>query len=226
MSGSIRRPLASIDMTRIARAVAFPGIDPRGWVSLAIVTAVAMDADHGPFVDVVLHPSEYTGTARVGAEAAFGGGGQWWPIHPDDEVLVTAPDGDPAHGLVVTRRLWSAADLPPQLAVTNPDDVLLQAPDGRNLRLVVTGGFATFVAPDVRLGTEGAEHPLAFGEALVQTMAYGVDQAQIACVGPLAPLKVPLLSLVKALGFAPGSVPKPSGYDTGVELLSDICKTS
>lgn len=217
---SIRRAGATMDMGRLGRAVGFPGIDPRGWVSLAIVTATAIDPVDGPLVDIILMPSQVAATARVGAEAAFGGGGQWWPIHPNDEVLVSAPEGDPAAGLVVTRRLWSAADPPPSLVVANPDDVLLQAPDKRNMRVVTTNGHTTLASPDLRLGGEDASHPVPLGDTLVQTIAHGIDQAQLICIGPLSPLKVPLAALVTALGFTPGSVTQPSG-----DILSSITKT-
>lgn len=169
----IRRQGSSVDVRRLGAAVSFPGIDPRSWVSLAVVTAVNLDAKSGPMIDATLLPSLTPITARVGAEGAVGGCGVWWPITVDDEVLVGVPEGESAHGPVVLRRLWSQADPPPALAVANPLDVLIQAPKGRTLRVVCSGGGevllqtdgkATVDSPDVRLGGEAASHALIFGD--------------------------------------------------------------
>ena len=136
------------DMARIAQAVSRPGIDPRIWSSLAIVTAVAVDPDHGPLVDVELMPTGVLGTARVGAEYAGNGFGLYAPIEVDDEVIVEAPGGEPGEGWIVVRRLWSAADPPPQEAIDNPNDVALVTQGGRTLRLHLSGGGDLDVAVD------------------------------------------------------------------------------
>jgi hypothetical protein len=147
----------TMDTGRLGAAIGYPGIDPRSWVSLAVVEAVNVSADHGQLVDVQLLPSGAHQTARVGAEYARGGAGFYVPIDVDDEVLVEAPDGHPGHGLVVVRRLWSPADPLPAEAVANPADVLLRVLDGLSLRLVVSGaGKMVAASPDLRLGEESA----------------------------------------------------------------------
>jgi hypothetical protein len=127
-------------MGRIANAVSKPGIDPRVWVSYGVVTAFNVDPDHGVFADVTLHPSEEKVTARVCPLAAGGGWGIYAPLRVDDEVIVANPNGDGGDGPVVFARPWSPADLPPQEAVDNPDDMLIRVEDGRVLRVVTSGG--------------------------------------------------------------------------------------
>lgn len=80
------------------------------------------------------------------------------------------------------------------------------------------------VLPDgkVLLG-EGATQAVPLGDNLVHALAYGLDQTQIASVGPLAPLKVPLSNLVTALGYTPGSVSIPVGTPA---VLSSSVKTA
>lgn len=152
---SVRR---SPDLGRIGKAVARPGIDPTQWVSLAVVTAVNIDPDHGPLVDVDFLPGPGSGTARCGAAYAGDGFGLYAPLEVGDEVCVVAPDGDPAAGLVVVARLWSGGDPPPADAAVHPDDVLLLAKPGATVRVVVAGSGDVVVDPrgsgKVKLGAE------------------------------------------------------------------------
>lgn len=127
------------DPVRIARAVAAPGIDPRPWQSYAVVDAVGIDSE-GVFVDLTLLPSEHPATARVGADYAGPGYGSFMPIGVDDEVLVAAPDGDPQHGMVVVRRMFSASDNLPQAAIDNPNDLVLVVKPKQSYRIVVSDG--------------------------------------------------------------------------------------
>jgi phage baseplate assembly protein gpV len=124
----------------MGRALARPGMDPRSWCSLAIVQSVVVDEAEGVFCDVLLMPSKRRETARLGAAYAGSGWGLYAPPMVDDEVLVSAPSGDPALGLVITSRLWSPADVPPADAATHPEDVLLTVRPGKTVRLVVSGG--------------------------------------------------------------------------------------
>lgn len=141
---SIQRPGRSLDTQRLGQAVGYAGIDPRTWVSLAIVGAVNV-AEDGPLADVQLIPSGLLATVRVGAPYAGSAWGFWGPLYADDEVLVAIPDGQPAHGGVIIARLWCAADVPPALAVLNPNDALLQAQPDKNLRLVAGGSGSVII---------------------------------------------------------------------------------
>lgn len=136
----MRRASSQIDFASLGRAMARPGMDPRAWCSLAIVQSVVVDEAEGVFCDVLLMPSKRRETARLGAAYAGSGWGLYAPPMVDDEVLVSAPSGDPALGLVITSRLWSPADVPPADAATHPEDVLLTVRPDKSLRLVVSGG--------------------------------------------------------------------------------------
>lgn len=131
-----RSPGLLLDTRRLGAAVAFPGIDPRHWISLAIVTAMEIDPVEGPFVSCTLLPTQQQVTARVGSGYAGGGFGDWCPIRVDDEVLIEAPDGEAMGGYIVTARLWSPADPPPALMASNPGDRLIQAMPGTTMRVV------------------------------------------------------------------------------------------
>lgn len=165
----------TMDVGRLAQAVSRPGIDPRIWSSLAIVTAVNVDPEHGPLVDVQMIPTNSLGTARVGAEYAGNGFGVYAPIVVDDEVVVEAPSGDPAEGLVVMRRLWSAADPPPVEAVDYPEDLLIHVQDGKTIRIVVSGGGKVLV------GGPDADQQMMLGNvwasAMIELLTTGVLHA-------------------------------------------------
>ena len=147
------------DVNRLAMALKRPGIDPRTWECLAYVTKFSID-EEGPLVDVLLMPDRAPETARVGTEYAGPGFGLYLPIEVDTEVVVGFPCGDPDEGLVVLRRLWSKSDPPPQLAQDHPDDVLLIAKDGVNIRIVTQGtGSVNIISDNVNIGGEDLTPP-------------------------------------------------------------------
>ncbi len=129
------RATGSIDPNRLAAAMSRPGIDPRVNLCLAIVKKFNVRKGRGVFVDVELHPSQDEETVRMGATYAGNGFGLYAPLHIDDEVLVGFPDGEPDAGGVILARLWSTADPPPQGAVDNIADVLLQIEPGQAVRI-------------------------------------------------------------------------------------------
>jgi hypothetical protein len=158
------------DVTRIGKATAQPGNDPRTWVSFATVDAVGVDAE-GVFVDVTLQPSGEKVTARLGTMYAGPGFGFHIPIGVDDEVVVGEPSGDPLHGAVVLARLHSASDELPQAARDNADDLVLVVKDGRALRIGVSGGGKAYLgavdADDaVQLKSDGDDFMVALAAAI------------------------------------------------------------
>lgn len=148
---------SSVDSARIASLVSGPGVDTRTWVSLAIALEDSVvDPDHGVLVDVRLVPTEEEYTARLAPGYAGSGFGLYHPVKKDDELVVAAPSGDPANGMIVESILWSAADKPPQEAVDNPADVLLVVEPEKNLRLKVSGGGNVYVSSEQKVVVEGS----------------------------------------------------------------------
>ena len=158
--GSRSRVSSLLDMGRLSQAVSRPGIDPRTWVSLAIVNSVVVDPEEGVFCGITLMPSEIEETARLGAAYAGNGFGFYAPPKVDDEVMVCAPSGDPSQGLVITGRLWSPSDVPPTEASSHPQDVLLKVEEGQTLRLKVSGGGKVY------LGDDAGTQPVALGQSV------------------------------------------------------------
>lgn len=151
------RVTGQLDTSRVAQAVTKPGIDPRIWVSYAFVTKVVVDPVQGVFANVILSPSQVPETVRVGYEYAGSGFGIYNPLRVDDEVLVIAPSGDPNEGMVITQRMYSASDPPPQEAVDHPDDPVFHVRPGQTLRIVVEDGGNVIIDPKgqgVQLGGE------------------------------------------------------------------------
>lgn len=162
------RVSSSIDTARLSNAVSRPGIDPRIWVSYAVLTSEPyiedIDGQQDIVVDIQLMPVGDQETARVGAIYAGNGFGLYTPLRKDDEVLVCAPSGDPDEGLVVMQRLWSPADPPPQEVYDNPYDVTLVVQKDHNLRINVKGEGNVIIgaaAGKVKLGSASAEKGVA-----------------------------------------------------------------
>ena len=188
----MRRASSQIDFAAMGRVLARPGMDPRSWCSLAIVQSVVVDEAEGVFCDVLLMPSKRRETARLGAAYAGSGWGLYAPPMVDDEVLVSAPSGDPAQGLVITSRLWSPADVPPADAATHSEDVILTVRPDKSLRLVVSGGGK------VILGGAEASQPVALG-GVVSAAGNELDPTTMA--GWMAAVSTALAAL------APGLLP-------------------
>jgi len=197
------RVSTTIDVGRIAAAVSRPGIDPRIWISYAICSSEpyveTLNGQQDVFVDVVLLPTQQPETARVGAIYAGNGFGMYAPLHKDDEVLILAPSGNPDEGLVVTQRLWSPADPPPDALTTYPTDVLLVVESGKSLRLNVAGGGKVYIGAND--GTKPVAHvdsevasagalPLSVPPVPANGMK-GWMTAVTATLNTLAPLSVP-----------------------------------
>jgi len=96
--------------------------------------------EEGVFVDITLMPEGEPHTARLGVPYAGAGFGAFCNVEPGDEVLVVCPADDPAEGLVIVARLYSASDPPPARARSHPKDVVLTVKDDQNLYLQVGGG--------------------------------------------------------------------------------------
>lgn len=146
------------DMNRISNAVSRPGIDPRIWAAKAVVLAVVVDPEAGYFADIMIVPDEIPATAAIAPGYAGNGFGFFLPVEVDDMVIVVAPNGDPDAGLVIVARNWDRADPPPADVAEHPTDLLLQAKEGKTIRLVTTGAGHVVIdargSGEVRLGGE------------------------------------------------------------------------
>lgn len=152
-----------IDVAKSANALSRPGIDPRKFVDLGIITAVDVTAA-GVHVDV----TTIDGVQETAAVAPLYGGpsyGLHLPIDLDRTALLAVPDGKFNLGARVIGTVWDAGDPPPQDVIDNPDDVVLVVKPGQKLRVIVTGGGDVVLEPrdggKVRIGDEDANDPFA-----------------------------------------------------------------
>lgn len=104
---------SSMDVGRLAAAVQRPGIDPRVWITYAVVKDIAFDPEHGVFADVQVVPEGDIETCLVGSDYAGSGFGDYDPLHVGDLVLVAISHGDPGTGPVIIKRVFSASAKPP-----------------------------------------------------------------------------------------------------------------
>lgn len=212
-----------VDVGRLAAAVKRPGVDPRVWLSLAVVKDVAFDPDNGIFADVQLQPTGEAETCLVASTYAGAGFGAWFPLEVDDVVLVAIPSGDPGAGPVIIARMWSASDKPhadfgdgedPTADVvvrpksgqrvvirTSDADVSVKVEGSADVVLEVQGG-------KVRLGAESGLEPAVLGA----TLKVWLDQIKLALdahthtavtagagvSGPPAPLTFPDVPAIEA----------------------------
>lgn len=111
-----------INLDDLADGVARPGIDPRQWVSFAVVDtptagsdeqAVVFDASLGPLVNVTLQPSGISTPCRVAGSVAGDMEGEYYPFQAGDEVIVLIPQGDERAGCTIIGRLNNELDLWP-----------------------------------------------------------------------------------------------------------------
>ena len=84
-------PEGSIDLRRIAAAVSHPGIDPRSFVSLAIVTKISVE-ETGVICDVTLMPSQLQEAASLSPLYGGAGFGFYTPLEEGQMVVVVAPE--------------------------------------------------------------------------------------------------------------------------------------
>ena len=211
----MRRAASGLDFNMLSKAMTRPGIDPRSWCSLAIVQSVVIDEAAGVFCDVLLMPSKRRETARLGAAYAGSGFGFYAPVRVDDEVLVSAPGGDPAQGLVITQRLWSPADVPPAGLEATPEDVVLVVEADKSLRLTVQGGGDLILSAadgKVKLGGEAATRGVA---RLDDTVNLG-NKTVVVVPGPPAlytetvtDAEGTIVSVLGPLPYTPGVSPPP-----------------
>src|ERR1019366_1740218 len=119
------------DFRTLAQLLSFPGIDPRQWVSIAIVDpdtpqarSVQFNDEEGnplphPLVNVTLQPGGLEVSARVLASGSGAQIGEWHPFVAGDEVLVLIPSGNESMGCVIVGRLSNSLDVHPTSVAGN-----------------------------------------------------------------------------------------------------------
>lgn len=157
---------SSVDTGRLAEAVRQPGIDPRLWITLAIVEELGSDPEHGVYADVRYLPSGDKDTALVATGYAGDGFGAWAPLAVGDLVLITLPNGDAGNGPTLFARLWSASERPPREIAASagadpPDHPIVVLGPGQALEVVCRPGATVVVRGD----SPGAPVPVALGPA-------------------------------------------------------------
>lgn len=105
---------SSIDTGRLSAAASRPGIDPRVWLTLAVVKDVAYDADHGMFADVQMLPEGDLFTCLVGGDYAGNDFGEFAKPGIGHIVLVAVPSGDTGFGPIIIKRIFTGSEKPPK----------------------------------------------------------------------------------------------------------------
>lgn len=171
-----------VDTNKLANAASRPGIDPRRWLALAVITDLGFDATHGIFADVRYVDNGETDTALVGTCYAGNGFGANFPLHVEDTVLVAVPMGDSGWGPVIIARMWNSGDPPaPEfngIADNNgpnpTNDVVIRVEANQNCRIIVDGpgqvliqsrgtGGIVLEADHVLTGSAAASQPHVLG---------------------------------------------------------------
>jgi hypothetical protein len=124
-----------INPTTLSHLVTRPGIDPRVWLTLAIVEEVICDQNEGIFATVTYIPEGTTETARIGTCYTHDQAGVYWPIDEGDTVLVAIPMGDAGYGPVIISRLYSADNRPHSETSNNPSATVDAASNDASIRL-------------------------------------------------------------------------------------------
>lgn len=140
---------SNVDSQRLARLVQSPGIDPRTWITVAVVTALGFDAEHGIFADIQFINDGTIETASLGAPYSINGGGMYLPVEVGDLVYVAVPDGNPDYGPVIIARGWNKSIKPPPEANeggTPGDDPVWRIKDKQTLHLLTKDGKISIVA--------------------------------------------------------------------------------
>ena len=228
---------SGVDMFRLSKLASRPGVDPRLWLTLATVTDVAFDAEHGMFADVQFMPDGDRETCLIGSDYAGNGFGEWLPLKTGDVVLVAVSHGDPGAGCVLIKRIFTGSALPPS-DFKNPNsasamdartDPVFRIEDGATLHIIAQAGANI----SLELAGGGKIALAATGAGTVEITAEGTitvnspdvrlgdGGAPVARVGDLVVGAINALTTIPGLPIAPlpPAVPTPSG---GVMFVGQI----
>lgn len=143
----VRTVRTGFDTHALASAVSKPGIDPRTWVTLAVVGGEqGFDPENGVFVDVELMPDGVPEVAFLPGDYSGGSAGTYFPVHQGDVVLCCVVQGDTANGVFIIKKLWSPTELPPGDIASSSDptepttNAVIRVEDGATLRIIAKEG--------------------------------------------------------------------------------------
>jgi len=150
------------DVAKIGAGLARPGMDPRKFAEMGVVTAVAVSSK-GIYADIVTTEG-IPETAALAPPYAGPGYGFYFPVDVDETVVLAVPDGKFNAGARIVGRVWDPGDPPPPEVPDHPEDVILVVKKGESLRLIVSGGGNVEIeardGASIRLGGESATAPV------------------------------------------------------------------
>lgn len=195
--------MISVDLARMAEALQRPGIDPRTWTTLAVVTSVNV-TETGVYCGI-LTIAGIEETAALAPEYAGDGFGLYAPIEVEEMVLVAFPEGTPNTGARIIARVWDGGERPPQDVLDHPEDFVIVVKPGASLRLVAQGDGDVIVEAKgggrVKLGGEDASRGVArkddtVGMTTASAAAFSAAlqvalDARYTVLNPAVPVSVP-----------------------------------
>jgi hypothetical protein len=207
---------SGFDTQALAQAVSKPGIDPRSWISLAIIEDLGVDPSSGVYADIRLMPAGDKETCVIGSDYIGDGYGAWFPLAAGDLVVVGFPRGDSASGPILLKRLWSGADKPPpELGSSNgadpPTNPTIVIGAGQTARIVCRPGAT------VEIVGETTAQPVAVAppnddnwSRLADTFNQWASVATPPSLGDIAALKAALLALLAPVPPPGATWPAPT----------------
>ncbi len=111
-----RRPL---DQRTAAEAFAYPGIDPRSWLTFALVDQddpIDFDPEYGPLISCTAQPGGNPLRCQLGMQVAGDGEGEFHPFVAGDTVIVALVGGNERTAVILARMPNARAPFPPNVA--------------------------------------------------------------------------------------------------------------
>lgn len=209
---------SATDLSRIGEALSRPGIDPRTFVSLAIVTKVTVE-ETGVICDVTLLPSGVPESATVAPLYGGDGFGMYAPIDVDQMVVVGVPDGDPNHGLRIMASTWDGGERPPRDVTDHPSDFILVVKDGKSCRIRTSGSGSVLLMSETAVEVRSANGT---AEEMLKGRTYraGEDARFAAMDTTLVDIVTVLTTLLAAIPTLTGSPAQVTAYTDAMTALN------
>lgn len=195
------------DVKRMGEAVSHPGIDPRTWLTLAVVDAVNV-TDHGVYADI----TTITGNKECAVVAPLYAGpgfGLYTPIYVGAFVVVAHPEGEGNTGGRIIAMTWDKGEPPPPEVMDAPADILLVAQPESNVRIITKGGGNVVLevrdggkvllgGPDADRGVARIDDDVLIGDTTLSALQTQLDLRYVLNSGTPPPPIFPAGDTVKA----------------------------